>query len=459
MPTEQTHQSVAALMDGFLEKVAEEEKAASNLDLAGDAKSKHPSAQADDKTRPAAEGARSAENEADVRKTTPNTINDPGTQNPEGGSKKPTDTQGTVSMSSDVSAAGNVDTPKNQHSMAANSATGPGMEGKNDKAATDDVASVVKLGNDLLAQIALLTKQSGDEDPAAAASGDGGAAEGAAADTGAADAGKADGGQADAAPDKEATEKASQLFKEAAEKYPEDVEAGYVAAAMLAQQLGLISDDGTKTASDDELTQFIATVRKQAAEDAAGYVEFLKGYQVALSKGAQPVDPAALAALGNAGDGEALPGAGEEGGEAPGGAGLGGLGGLEGLGAEGQDAEGQGAEGLGGEEQGGEGEVGDEEAIAAIAEALDEAGVTPEQLAQAVAEAEGGGGEEGEEAGMAGMEGAEGAEGAGLPPGLLGGAGAPAGLEAAASGARPATKQASSNARALTAGMVAYLGK
>ena len=455
MPTEQTHQSVAALMDGFLEKVAEEEKAASNLDLAGDAKSKHPSAQADDKTRPAAEGARSAENEADVRKTTPNTINDPGTQNPEGGSKKPADTQGTVSMSSDVSAAGNVDTPKNQHSMAANSATGPGMEGKNDKAATDDVASVVKLGNDLLAQIALLTKQSGDEDPAAAASGASGAAEGAAADTGAADAGaadaKTDGGQADAAPDKEATEKASQLFKEAAEKYPEDVEAGYVAAAMLAQQLGLISDDGTKTASDDELAQFIATVRKQAAEDAVGYVEFLKGYQAALSKGAQPIDPSALAALGNAGDGEALPGAGEEGGEAPGGAGLGGL---EGLGAEGQDAEGLGAEGQGGEEG-----VGDEEAIAAIAEALDEAGVTPEQLAQAVAEAEGGGGEEGEEAGLAGMEGAEGAESAGLPPGLLGGAGAPAGLEAAASGARSATKQASSNARALKAGMVAYLGK
>lgn len=395
MSGKQTHASVGQLMDSFLTKVAEEEKASANLDLAGDAKSKHPSAQADDGTGPATEGARSAENEADVNKTTPNTINSADTNNPAGGSSHASDSQGTQSMASDESAAGNVDTPKNQHSMASHPATGPGMEGKNDKAAGDEFAQLSKLGNDLLAQIAVLTKKSGEDD-VAAASGGAAAAEAApvADETG-----------------KEADEKTVALFKEAAEKYPEDVEAGYVAAALLAQQLGLLPQE--KQASDDELTGFIANIRKQAAVDAENYVEFLKGYQESVEKGAMPegampegamLDPSVLAALGNA----------EEGGDA-----------LAGAGEGGEEAAGEEAE-----------EPSDEEAIEAIAEALDEAGVTPEQLAQAVAEAEGVAGE------------AEGAE-----------EGMPAGMEAAASGHAPATKRASANASGLKSVLATYFNQ
>ena len=71
MPDGTTHGSVLAQMDNFLERVREGElgkEAAANLDLAGDAKSTHPSANVDDGTQPAREGSRSSENEADVKK-------------------------------------------------------------------------------------------------------------------------------------------------------------------------------------------------------------------------------------------------------------------------------------------------------------------------------------------------------------------------------------------------------
>ncbi len=59
----------------------------------------------------------------------------------------------------------------------------------------------------------------------------------------------------------------------------------------------------------------------------------------------------------------------------------------------------EGGEEMGGEEMGGEGDMGDEDIIAALADALDEAGISPEELAGSVAAAGGGEGEE-----MGGME-------------------------------------------------------
>ncbi len=116
---QQTHQSVLQLMDTFLKEAELREKAATNLDLAGDAKSTHPSANVDDKTKPAQEGARSAENEADVRKDVPDTINDESSKNT-GGTEGATvnGDQGTVTMASDSGLKGNVDVPKKDHSQS-----------------------------------------------------------------------------------------------------------------------------------------------------------------------------------------------------------------------------------------------------------------------------------------------------------------------------------------------------
>jgi hypothetical protein len=371
-----THKSVLTLIDGFLKEAsADLEKQASNLDLAGDAKSTHPSANVDDKTKPATEGSRSSENEADVKKEVPNTINDASSEN-RGGSEEAATVQGdqgTATMSSDSGLKGNVDTPKKDHSKSM-SDSGPGDDTFNnnwDKASA--AAALTGEANKLLADVALLsgTKQAGqkqaapqakkeDAQPAAPADGEAQASD-----------------AAKTASDDEAVE----MFKKAAEQYPEDVEAGYVAAAMLAQQLGLMKEAG----AEDETAQQVAAIQKEAEADAENYVQFLQGFAETMEKGAQPMgDPAALAAL--AGEGDA---GGEMGAEEM---------------AEGGEDVGDVEAGEGGEEEALEG---GEDQLDAIAAALAKAGVTPEELAAAVAaQGEEGEGEEveGEEVGEAAPE-------------------------------------------------------
>ena len=410
MPTnKQTHISAVQMMDSFLHAV-DMEKQASNLDLAGDAKSTHPSANVDDGTRPASEGARSAENEADVKKDVPATINDESSKNMAGGSDKPTDDQGTVSQDAEE-VKGNVDTPKKDHSKSM-SDSGPGDDtftGDWDKAS----AALAKSGNDIVASITLLLKQAGEdgaaaeqpaaEQPAAAAP----AAEAPAAEAPAAEAPKTDESAAD---DKSAADDAVALYKQAAEQYPDAMQAGYVAASMLAEQLGIGSE---KSAADEQqLAVAVAGMRKAAEADAEMYLKFLQGYNDSLQKSGAGLEE--MAALANGGGG--MPGA------EMGGMPMGDMGGAPGA----EELAGLGAEG---------GEGGDEEAsLEEIAAALDEAGVTPEELAAAITEAQGGAvPEEGGDAEDLGEEGSEEGGEEGEEEGEM---------EVPASAGKPATKKA-----------------
>jgi len=359
-----THGSVINLIDGFL-------KEASNLDLAGDAKTSHPSANVDDKTKPATEGARSAENEADVKKSVPDTINDAAAQNT-GGSEgaTPNGDQGTTTMASDSGLKGNTDTPKKDHTPPAGE--GPGNEreiasaGNWDKASA--AGSLVADANALLADVAML---GGVEVPSAAA-------------------------PAAPATSKEAGDDTVGLFKQAASQYPEDVEAGYVAAALLAQRLGLM-----KEASEDVSTEAIVAIQKEASSDAENYADYLAGFAEEMQKAAMPMgaDPSMMAALAGAGDAGGEAGAeemGEGAGEMEQGAEEMGAGAEEmGAGAD-EDEEAAAEEAIQallaseeGEPGGGE-EAGEED----LAEVLQDAGVDIPSLMAALQE---GGGEEEEE--------------------------------------------------------------
>lgn len=365
-----THSSVVSLIDGFLKNAnADLEKEASNLDLAGDAKSTHPSANVDDKTKPATEGSRSAENEADVKKDVPNTINDASSQN-NGGAEgaTPNGDQGTATMSADSGLKGTVDTPKKDHSKSM-SDSGPGDDTFNnnwDKASA--AASLTGEANSLLADLALLAKKAGEEEGGAPAPApaEGEAAPAAAPAEGEAAPetppapaeGAAEGSDAE---DKSASDDEAALFKAAAEEYPEDVEAGYVAAALLAQELGLLKG----ASAEDETAEAVAAIQKEAAADAEAYATFLGGFEEIMKKSAMPLgDPAAMAAL--AGEGEA---GGELGAEEM---------------AEGED---EAEEGEKEEEEGaGEAEGGDAEAIMAL---LSQLGISPEELMAAIGGGEG----------------------------------------------------------------------
>lgn len=416
------HDSILQMMDNLLKEVNLEKQAA-NLDLASDSKSSHPSANVDDGTRPASEGARSAENKADIAAQVPNNVEESESKNMDGGSKKPTDDMGTVSMDSDTAAAGNVETPKKDHSNSM-SDSGPGddtFSGNWDKAS----AALLDEANGLLGEIA---KIAGDEikpedapaaEPAAADAPAAGEAQPAsdpsegAGETPAADAGAGD--------DKSASDVVG-MYKAASAKFPEDEEAGYVAASMLVDYLS----GQEKQASSH--AQVVADLRKEAQADAEAYHGFLQGYTDSLTKQSMPAGLEGLMGGGGGEGGPPMP-EGEMPPEGGGGDEEAAMAALAGAGGPG---------GEGGEEGGGE--LDDEAVIEALAEALDEAGVTPEELAEAVAEAQGGGGE----APMGG----EGAEGA--LAGLGGGApmGGPEGgppMEVAAAATRARTKSAAAS--------------
>jgi hypothetical protein len=343
-----THGSIINMMTQISKDIDLTKQAAANLDLASDAKSKHPSSREDDGTIPATEGARSAENEADVPKTAPGTsINEAAAQNPENGSENFADSQGTQSMDADESAAGNVDTPKKDHSKSM-SDKGPGdqtFDGNYDKAAAD----IMGEANAVLAELAALNAT---EKPAAAKS--------------------ANANKPEAGDDKQASE-AVEFYKTAAETYPEDEAAGYAAAGMLMDYL--TQDEMAKQAEDAQYVQAVEELTKQASNDAELLVAAMQGYQEKLAEGYGDEMP------------EGMPG-----GEM--------LGGEEGAGAMlPPELMGGGGAEMAGENGGGD--LSDEETIEALAEALDEAGVTPEELAEAVSGAEGG------EAEMANGEGAD----------------------------------------------------
>lgn len=397
-----THGSLVSMMDNLLKETADLEKqGAANLDLASDSKSTHPSASVDDKTKPATEGSRSAENDADVRKDVPDNVEDAASKNTPGDSKKPSDSMGTVSMDADSGLQGNVDTPKKDHSQSMTD-SGPG-DGSESFKGDWDKASAAELLTEANGILEEISKVAGEDDDAAAPSADDGEAAPAAdagaapADAGAADAGAADAGAADDSDKTASDEELIAMYKEAAEKYPDAEEAGYVAASLLAQYL---AGEHKDAADQDPYGQVVSDLTKEAQADAESYVGFLQGYQDSMQKAAMMGMDAGMAG--------APAEAAAAGPEAA-------------MGAEG----GEGGEG---------GELDDESVVEALAEALDEAGVTPEELAEAVAEAQGG----------APAEGA--AEGGEMPPealaALAGGGGGGLEAAAAAKGQKPMAKAA-----------------
>ena len=424
-----TNGNLLQLMDAML-KQAELEKEAGNLDLASDGKTSHPSANVEDGTQPAKEGERSSENSADIAKDVPDNVEEAASKNTPGDSKKPTDSMGTQSMSSDESRAGNVDTPKSQPSMASNPAVGPNPK---TKFGSDQL---IGEANAIMGEIAKLLdvpqeKAAGEAATTEAPEG----AEGTQSDP-----------QLTQQDNKEAADSA-ELYKQAAVKYPEDEDAGYVAAEMLINYLNGGTD---KQASDaDAYTSVVGDITKAAEADANAYIGFMEGYQKAMQKKAQ--DPAALlgalgggaggagpeAMMGGGGPEAMMGGAGPEAmmGEGEGAPDPAALAALAGGAPE------MGAEGGEGGEMGGE-ELDDEAIIEALAEALDEAGITPEELAEVVAEAQGGA--PAEEAEAATGEAEAGAEMAGAGEGEeLAGAEGLAGMEAqAAAKSAPHVKKA-----------------
>ena len=380
-----SNESVLSMIDNLLEQADHVKQAAANLDLASDAKSKHPSADVSDGTRPATEGARSAENKSDVSKQVPLNVEEAASKNEAGGSENAADTMGTQSMDADAM-KGNVETAKKESPPIAGEGPGTGdikME-YGTKVSADELVSGA---NSLLKQLstALNVKTAVDVAPEGEVAPVATPVEGEAQP----EAPKVEGAEGE----KPASDVAG-MYKAAAKAYPEDEEAGYVAASMLIDFLG------EEKSASDKYEQTVDGIRKQASTDAESYTSFLKGYEESV-KQAQGMPPGLEGMMaGGPEAGMGGPGAGMGDPAAAMGAPAGGEGGggeEAALAALAGAAGGEGGMGGEGGEEGGGGPD-DEAIIEAIAEALDEAGVTPEELAEAVAEAQGGapmGGEEG----------------------------------------------------------------
>ncbi len=156
----------------------------------------------------------------------------------------------------------------------------------------------------------------------------------------------------------EEEKKAALLVKEAAEKFPEAMAGGYAFAQKVA---ALLVDESDK--SDPAQTKVAA----EAENDAIKVAEFLLGFTKTANE-----DMAAL--LGGAGGGAGMPG-----GDMGGGA------------VVPPEAAMAGGADLAGGMPGGEGGGSEEQIIQALADALQAQGITPEQLAEALAAEQGGG--------------------------------------------------------------------
>lgn len=381
------NQSLMAMMDTLLKQASQAEKRASGLsNTSGPEPTSHPVMSADPGTKPATEGARSAENEADVKEEFGNDLATTGQEDAESAAnrdKDEADSIGTQSSAADEM-RGNVQQPKATKDAPADS--GPGDETFNEKYSA---ARVVEAGNRLLA---LLSKeaglQKGAEDEEC----------------------EEEEGAEEEAKEEEAEEKTAFLKKAsdtekraAAETYPEDAEAGYVAAQMIAENLF------NKQAEEEKAAALAEQIIKAAHADAEMVCEFLNSHEKgtkamqalkAASMNKRSMLEAGLPAMGGSGEipteGAMIP---PEGAMIP----------PEALAAG--AAEMPEAGGAGGDVGAGGGD--DEATIEALAEALAEAGVTPEELAQTIAEAGGSEGAPDEAAGAmpvaeAGGEGAGG---------------------------------------------------
>lgn len=369
--------SVLNMMDQFLTDIRQSKEAASR------GQTSHVVMSADPGTRPASEGARSSENEADVRKHLGST----GNTGQEDASSAPTNSTGpdigTTKMTADE-VRGNVQQPKATKDGPAEKGRGDASPGHpSNKTLNEKYSSVLDLGKSILSDLAKsgasTSSEAVSENAQAKKPVDAPATKVAKGDTQTPAQVEAEDKTEKEGADKQA--QAEQLEKEAAAKYQEDAEWGYATARALMEQMGMGKEAAAETEQAVETS--IENIIKSAQDAASRAVDFMDGFERgaqmaahekrSLSKRAEGLPPELAAAAA---------GGGEEGG---------GMEGMEGM---------EGAEEMEGGEGEGEGGGGDEEAIlAAVAEALDEAGVTPEELAEAVAAEESAGGEEGGEGG------------------------------------------------------------
>jgi hypothetical protein len=301
-------------------------------------------------------------------------------------STHPSDSIGTQKMdSSEVK--GNVQTPKSTLEKPKKPTGGDESSGHPSNATfSEKYSEVTEIGNRIVSALASIGIKSAAA-PAVAPMGNTMPAAVPAA-TPAASAAPAASASPTAASATPAQSKSAQEKLAAATKYRDDAEAGYMAAELVASQMGF-SKEATEQekAADAQVEQVIGNIVKNAQADAETYAQFLgahiAGQQAALQE----------RGLAKKAEGPGMMPAADDGSSAGGAmippevlaAGAGGAGG------EGAPPE---AGGPGG--PGGPGGGGDEEAtLDALAEALAQAGVTPEELAAAVEEAQASGGEGG----------------------------------------------------------------
>jgi len=351
----------------------------------------HPVMKTEDGTQKAQEGAKGTELTSDIRKA----YGESGVTGQQDAGSAPGNSEKTIGemkpMASD-SMGGNVQTPK------ATKDAPPG-KGPGDDTFSEKYSELAGIGNRLLGSLSTLIqqkqaamppqlaaalgkKETPKEEPKAEEKKEGPAHE------------KAEGEKAGSAVNKAAA---------AAEQYPDDAAAGYMVAESLLNELNQNQLQQKQAADKFE------NIIKTAQDDAVLYASFFNG----LTKGAEFGKHARTKAA----EGLPMSEEGGEGGEGPedaGGAPGGPEGGLPpeimaqlagGAGGAGPEAGGAGPEAGGAGPEAG----GDEAVIEELAQALDQAGVTPEELAQAIAHAQGGG--EGGEGGLG-----AGGPGAGGPP-------------------------------------------
>jgi hypothetical protein len=358
------------MMDDVLEKVAAVRKEAKPVGD-GSEPTTHPVENADAGTSVAQEGARSAENEADVKKDY-GTLGNTGQEDANvATSEKPTDTMGTQSQAADE-VKGNVQEPKSMKDDPEEKGRGDGSPGhpsnttfnENERWKFSSAKDVMKAGEQILAGILAIKQGSSDN-----------AVEKKTEETKTEK--KAKPGDSEVPEQKKQEDKAKEAGvktaseeekRAAAQKYREDAEAGYMAAELLARQLGF-----GKEAEDQTATAACESLMKKAEEDADVYCSFLAGHVQGGNEGKAAISKKAQPELMAGGGGEIPP-------EVLAAAAGGGGGGEEMI-----------EPGVMAEDAGG----GDEEALLEeLAAEMAQEGVSPEELVSSILAEEGGGGEE-----------------------------------------------------------------
>ena len=332
----------------------------------------HPVMDADPQTAPANEGARAKENTSDVGDQIGGDTVTGQSDATTATSDQPSDEMGTKKMDADQ-VRGNIETPKSTKDdpgSASPATVGQDKYGEMRKASEFVLQYFANLGVKE-AQKAVSKKAEEDKEDDEEKEGPG----------------EDETKEHESAEGEGVHEEASEEEKKAAiGKYPDDFDNGFVAAAMVLQQMGLSkqAEDATDALINDHISSIVATARADA-DNAIDYLEgFAKGAAAKQAAAEMPpITPEMLAGV-EGGEG----GEGGEGDEAAA---------QEAMASEALPEEG-GGEGEMAPEMGG-GEAGGDASEDAIIQALAEAGVTPEELEAALAEAGGGGGGGGEAGG------------------------------------------------------------